>query len=154
MRWVNGVAALAAFISTPAFAGWQWTSWGMTPQQVAAASPVQVAPYHDAKLDTALLQTELVTTHRSRLYAFSVAMLFDKRTQGLEQVRLLLQGDDQNHLLCADLHDELQRQYGDQDWSAQRSTWRDVAGGNLVSIELNGGCWLIYEPIPTGESGL
>jgi hypothetical protein len=150
------IAALALFISTPAFAGWQWTQWGMTPDQVkAAAAPGTVGPYNDPKLDTPAAATRLVTNYYTKLYAFSVAMSFDRRSQGLSQVRLLLnEGGDRNHLMCAELYGEMQRVYGDPDRAAspRLSVWRDAAHDNLITLDANQGCWLVYEPIPTTNS--
>jgi hypothetical protein len=41
---------LAMIASAPAFADWQWTHWGMTPEEVVAAS------YGSAKLDSHYLE--------------------------------------------------------------------------------------------------
>lgn len=151
MIW-RSLPFLFAFISTPAFAGWQWTDWGMSPDQVAAHAPVRTAAYSDAKIDTPALQSRLVTTHRAMGFDFSVAMLFDRQTHGLEQVRLLLREAG----ACPSLEGELRRVYGEPEAFASMGVrrWRDVAGQNMITLQPIGGCWLVYEPIPTRSSGL
>jgi hypothetical protein len=149
MRWVNAVA-LTLFVSTPALGGWQWAQWGMTPEQVQAAAPVRTAAYADARLDTAALQSRLVTTHRAMGFDFSVAMLFDRRSNGLAEVRLLLKDEGK----CPALEGELRRVYGAPEAIAPMGVrrWRDGGAGNMVTLQPIGGCWLVYEPIPTQES--
>jgi len=149
---MNIAASLAVLISTPAFAGWQWSNWGMTPQQVTAAAPDRIGPYHDAKLDTPSLISELVTTHHAEGFDFSVAMLFDRSTSGLAQVRLLL--NDPDGMQCSALSGSLRNVYGPPETVAVMGfrRWRDTAHGNLITIEPLGGCWLVYEPIPTSET--
>jgi hypothetical protein len=125
---------------------------GHDAEQVTAAAPDRIGPYHDAKLDTPSLITQLVTTHHAQGFNFSVAMLFDRKSQGLGQVRLLL--NDPGGLDCAALSGSLRGVYGPPETIAAMGfrRWRDVAHGNLITIEPLGGCWLVYEPIPTSET--
>ena len=71
------VVSSLILMSSPAIAGWQSTSWGMTPELVTAVSPRQVGPYSDSKLDTPTDTVRLVTTHEAMGFSFSVAMLFN-----------------------------------------------------------------------------
>lgn len=147
------VVSSLILMSSPAIAGWQSTSWGMTPEQVTAVSPRQVGPYSDSKLDTPTDTVRLVTTHEAMGFSFSVAMLFNRQTNGLSQVRLLLNDEAQ----CSALMGSLSQVYGLPEARAARgfARWRDEPSGNLISLQPLGGCWLVYSPIPPkGSSGL
>ena len=145
--------AFGVLISTPAVAHWQWTSWGMTPSQVVASAPAKIAPYSDPKLDTNDLKSRLVTTHHAMGFDFSVAMLFDSKTQGLAQIRLLLRDSDGSQ--CSALEGELTRVYGPPETVATMGFRRWRNHEDLISLRPLGGCWLVYEPIPSNQdSGL
>jgi hypothetical protein len=73
MRIVRGWIFLALGFVSPAKADWQYTKWGMTPQQVAAASGGNAQLETDGRGCTG--------TYRVGKFKFDVTFEFDERAR-------------------------------------------------------------------------
>lgn len=75
--------ALPAFVvalagaAGPAAADWQYTQWGMTPDQVTAASSQAAQPNPDRKLDADGLTAALTAPYQGAAIPFKAVFLFD-----------------------------------------------------------------------------
>jgi len=140
------------------WADWQYTRWGMKPEEVIQASgkiaivePNTTA--HSTETATALL-TAPYTTGR---FNFDVKFLFNKKTSLLARVYLSLL--DPN--LCAELHGALYSRYGKPESQnsaiMESSNWRDVQNNNGIALIKigNRSCSVQYWPLIDKEkSGL
>lgn len=135
----------ACLIATPASAHWQFTTWGMTAEQVIAASNGSAhvgsgatSAQGDAKLGAA-------GTYVSGEYQFTVNYWFG--SAGLSMVSLSLRSDPQ----CRALQRDLLAKYGEPveiSPSGMRRMWADQANGNrVVLISTSGFCELQYAPL-------
>ncbi|MGE4047070.1 MAG: hypothetical protein AB7F35_19565 [Acetobacteraceae bacterium] len=80
------VALLAAGLAGTARADWQYTRWGMTPEQVVRASggKVSVLPKADRRrVEDANLETSATGTFQDGTLSLRVMFSFDTRTGGL-----------------------------------------------------------------------
>lgn len=155
MRLVIAVAVLLA--PACASADWQYTRWGMTKEEVAAASKGQLKPCDArcASVTTDNSAAGLVGPYKSGEFNFDAFAMFDKRTGKLVRVNLKLLAGDGNALLGA-----VRLKYGEP---ASRlatdfisvHTWRDQGDEiNIVRIgrDLTA---LTYEPrITESNKGL
>lgn len=104
-----GAINLAAALN--AHANWQYTRWGMTPEQVMAASTGQLKACYDAckGQDTNIQIARFLGPYQSGPFNFTAYMLFDRRSDTLAQVTLdLSQPSAASALIGA-----LGRQYGE-----------------------------------------
>ena len=61
----------------PAAADWQYTQWGMTPDQVAAASNATARPNLDRRLDADGLRAALTVPYEGTAIPYTAVFLFD-----------------------------------------------------------------------------
>lgn len=93
MRRTIGIAlavAMNAVASLDAHADWQYTRWGMTPEQVMAASAGQLKPCDEAckGQDTSIQITRFLGPYQSGPFKFTAYMLFNRRSNTLAEVTL------------------------------------------------------------------
>jgi hypothetical protein len=107
------IGAIAACVtlsaSLPAQANWQWTHWGMTPQQVVKASHGKAAQATDVErqgVRTASDVALLAMPYRSGTFTFAAYFLFDQE-QHLSRVVLIHMGDS-----AAEIAASLMAKYG------------------------------------------
>jgi hypothetical protein len=119
-------------ISSAAEANWQFTSWGMTPDQVAIAS-------HGA------------SSYAFGNYTFKVDYSYDNGK--LSTVSLTLS----NPYGCGSLISDVSVKYGQPVGidrpipSITKIKWADQQGGNTVQVsKLDDACFLIYRPVQNG----
>jgi hypothetical protein len=95
------------FLEMPiAFADWQWTKWGMTPQQVVSASKgvaTLTSPDRRTKLSVSqagkiTMDAKLTAPYSANGFSFTAAFLFDVSTEGLKCVSLELVSGNANSL--------------------------------------------------------
>ena len=107
MRRTFGFALVVAInmaANLGARADWQYTQWGMTPEQVMAASAGQLKICDEAckGLDTDLQIARFRGPYQSGPFKFTAYMLFDRRNNTLAQVTLdLNQRNDTDALIGA-----------------------------------------------------
>jgi hypothetical protein len=129
------LSALAA----GARADWEYTRWGMTPEQVVAASRGVVrlgAPPQGKTYEG--LEGRALGAHRTDGAAFDAYFHFDQAGE-LAKVALERTGG----TACAALHGRLMARFGKPEKSTRTNfatieTWRDAPRGNLVRYVLVG----------------
>lgn len=138
VRSLAAVASLLAFApSGPAQAGWEYTKWKMTPEQVREASSDNLSEPndYDRRVKTQGNLVPLLTgEHRSGSYNYMVDFLFDE-DQRLQRVVLNLENDER----CAMLISSLKSRYGQtsidrSEGSASSLEWQDVNHENVISL--------------------
>lgn len=77
-RWlaVSGLLLGGIFVSTPSFAGWQYSQWEMTPEEITAASNGVTVWNGDRSKDNADLSTILVANYQASGISFEVRFMF------------------------------------------------------------------------------
>ncbi len=140
MRVLAVLAALMTLaVAAPAHADWQWTKWGMTPEEVTAASGGKTV--EDSK-EGLILQDPLVVQGCS----FQVSFTFDDRNK-LEAVVLYSKKGCYSEMVVA-----LTSIYGVAITSDENHRmFSDAAKGNKISIiSVLGSTIIKYQPLPTG----
>jgi len=139
------IAVLTLVAVCPTRADWQYTKWGMTPEQVIEASKGVAVPNKDRSLDAAdgVLKTELVAPYQAGAFKFKAGFMFgvDKK---LKVVMLTLQSDS-----CEELFGSLTTIYGpEQSKNSTIYTWWDQKHGNRVNYYVIGSnCWVQYKAL-------
>jgi hypothetical protein len=153
-----GLVLLALCFASTAHADWQYTKWGMTVDEVVAASGGKAVPNTDNvfNMDDPNLATKLSTPYAVDTVEFAAHFLFDPQGKlGLVHLRPI---DAQN---CFRLKSELANKYGRPsnitDLGVVRNTyWRDTESSNLVQfVEVKsrqGSCMLKYGPLKSTMS--
>src|SRR5690349_20260767 len=108
MKRVLAAFAAAAFAVQPAFANWEWTHWGMTPDEVIAASDGKVTA-GEPKPEQSIQGFEHRATGSWSQYGFDFVsdFYFDPGT-GLRIVALSMA----EPAKCADLRAALAKEFG------------------------------------------
>ncbi len=160
MRYGRLLLLAGTLIAAPASAHWQFTRWGMTPEQVQAASPtVQLGENRSASSSASRVLAS--APYSANGMSFDVRFGFDAGRR-LNKVSLELADLSQ----CTALNAALRSVYGEP-MPGDRSPvyflarWRDERGGNMVNLLAIGGlgrpdtCSVDYQPIRSREeSGL
>ena len=149
-RLLGSALLAASAFAAPAEAHWQWTRWGMSPEEVVAASrgAVQLGPPPSGKT------YENLTGRARGVYteagaSFDAYFHFDAEVR-LARVALERTGGTD----CAALHNRLLAELGRPAKSTRQSfatidQWQDRARGNLVGYVLVGQlpCTITYGPL-------
>lgn len=157
MRSVWGWTAASALAvcgwagsALPAAANWQYTQWGMTPDQVKAASDDVTQPNPDRTLDAAGLRAALTAPYQGAAIPFTAVFLFDASGK-LQVVTLKPVGG----IACPVIVRALGANHGDPEGKAdivQARTlrWDDVDADNMiVYVDLGQGhCTVQYSKLP------
>lgn len=158
------VAGLVLGVFSPALADWQYTKWGMTPEEVVAASGGMARPDpHRNKHRTDSTESLLAAPYAAAGFEFDATFQFSRSSQRLERVHLDLIDTSR----CSDLIGALRSRYGEPESESKLPvlvmiTWRSddmpdqVA---LVAIEsvASGGfsnCQIQYHEKLRADSGL
>lgn len=135
--------------------GWQFTTWGMTEQEVTAASPVGIGPYRFPGLDRENSTVRLVS--QSKAGGFTKSVVFRFSRDGKLNGVVLVPSDQRD---CT----RMMRDMRDVQGKPERETiagrqidlrWRSEATGSIVEFNMlmDGPvpffCALEYTPIPT-----
>jgi hypothetical protein len=157
MRMI-GICALltATCAASPAAAHWQWTRWGMTPDQVIAASKGTARVGNREKSAQGDGTADVVGSYDAGGRIFTAKFYFQR---GLLAYVVLGSRDWQ---ACVQTVRDLQAVYGKPiEWSdggvASNATWLDQTRGNRVKIVAvpEAYCELQYSPISSAAaSGL
>lgn len=152
MRSVRAMIAAAALAATavPAAADWQYTTWGMTPDQVRAASGGAARDNADRALDADGVRAELTAPYQGVSLPFTAVFLFDGGDK-LRYVTLHPVGG----IACPVIVDALGGRYGApggrvDTGRAKTLRWDDADDDNLVVFSDRGGgdCTIQYSRLP------
>ena len=146
--------ALCAFALTgsamPAAADWQYTQWGMTPDQVKTASNGVARDNADRELDATGVTAALVAPYQGVSLPFTAVFLFDPDHK-LQDVTLNPVGQ----IACPVIVDALAANYGQPEDKvdmvrAKTIRWDDLNNDNLVVyLDLGqGNCTIQYSRLP------
>lgn len=152
----------AAFTATPSFAGWQYSEWEMTPEQIMVASNGVAVWNGDRSKDNPDLSTILVANYQASGITFETRFLFDILSK-LKAVVLVpndLADCDKLPSLLSSAYGLTEPKRGPLDvWR-----WQDDANSNLVQFTDMSGpstgssllCLLTYKPksAPNRPGGL
>ncbi len=150
---LGGATALVVAVlrmTTPAWADWQYTQWGMSPEEVQSASNGTALVNQDRKLDTTDLKAGLTAFYRGDKRPFTAVFLFDA-TGKLAAVTL----NPTDRISCDSIDQSLDAHYGapaslDRQKFGQTVRWNDVEGDNaVVFLDLGmGNCSIQYSILP------
>lgn len=136
--FMKSIALLVALALVQARADWEYTHWGMTPEQVASASKGAVNEIPPAQRDKGgITESAAKGTYSDGAMKMSVGFLFDTKTEGLICVVYSVLDAAQNEMLEA----AMVKRYGPPDHSfdvprmGKDLTWKNKTD----SIELVGG---------------
>ena len=156
MRQIVAVSIVLFALNSPSYADWEYTSWGMSPEQVLAASAGKASKNDDVEersTDDAF--GLLKAPHNAGKFKFEVIFLFDKVSNKLTTVNLQLM----NHNVGHDLHGALMTKYGapistQDDEIVGASVWRDEEQNNTISWLRIGTDYfsLQYKPIKSEQT--
>jgi hypothetical protein len=165
---MGGIVAFRHYVfcfaigATPAasLANWQWTKWGMSVEEVAAASDGKASPYEG---DSRAVKRELLRGSYSTLgMDFTATFGFNRTSGGLSVVQLRLNSPTLQQ--CVELQHAMKDVYGEplEDKLISKIIdlrvlkWRDEKAGNRVLMLMdNSSCSLQYTPTVDREgSGL
>ena len=171
MKFLGIVLALACCGASAAKADWEYTKWGMTPQQVVSASKNLATAGSDLRPDSDGNVTKLVAPYRSGKFSFEAQFGFDAADR-LSSVTLVLNdksagmdmdmGADTNmdHGVCYDLLVSVNTAYGPPQGGGSAhmqysiETWQDQKNKNNVTYTvLDGvGCYVQYSAIKSAAA--
>ena len=150
--WTTLGCALAALavLAEPALADWQYTRWGMSPDEVKKASEGAAVENQDRSLDADGLKAQLVAPFAGATLPFDAVFLFGIRDR-LAVVTL----NPRDLASCARLPDVLRAHYGpplsnEAADKARTARWNDYGNNNVVNfLDLGGGgCSIEYSKLP------
>jgi hypothetical protein len=135
-----------------ASADWQYTKWGMSPEQVIEASGGTATWLSRPDPPRAGRQILLKSTYTSGQLHFDVTFAFSLAAKQLAQVKLLLRDASAGALLRQSLIAKYGPPQGGGD--SGEEIWRDEASNNLVSLrDLGIANVVLYKPLKTSEAG-
>jgi hypothetical protein len=149
------LAFLIGFSTSPVLADWQYTRWGMKPEEVVEASGNVAVPDPNSKAhSTDSANAVLVAPYTSGRFEFRASFLFDKKSGLLGWVNLSLLDPS----LCPNLYGALYSRYGKPESQSkspfiESSDWRDVQNNNGIALIKigNQSCSLKYSPLVDKE---
>ncbi|MGR9324668.1 hypothetical protein ACU8OT_14830 [Rhizobium leguminosarum] len=142
--------ALFLLVLVPAEANWQYTTWGMSPEDVTALAPLE----NDLKItsdNSGSDYQEIEGIYSAERFHFRMSMLFIERK--LYAVHLATEN---GGFECSDLRHALNDIYGA---SVERGStlfgesllvdtdferWQDSVGGNIVTLYNSAPCTIVY----------
>ncbi|WP_094507444.1 hypothetical protein [Brucella thiophenivorans] len=137
------------FMTTSAFADWQYTNWKMPPDEVVKSSDNTASkPNYPDVIEGGFVEHLLSAPYNTKKFNFVANFWFDKQDQGLRMVALKLLDTDQ----CPNLISELNIRYGYNEPNKRTLMhfygWKDLEGENTVSLQVlpNRFCDLRYQP--------
>jgi hypothetical protein len=157
---MRAVIAVALLWATPAHANWQYTKWGMTPEQVIEASggTVSKTPEDQQKARGRFGFVELLSgTYTSEDFHFKVDFQFSKNK--LEMIGMVPTESDR----CKRLQSALTSKYGlpwenRSDRYGPHLIWQDRAHGNTIrfsDVPSASWCLILYDRLEmAGAKGL
>lgn len=164
-----GIAlALACLGASAAQADWEYTKWGMTPQQVASAAKKLTKASSDLHPDSDGNVTKLIAPYRSGKFSFeaqfgfnaadrlsSVTLVLKDKFAGMDMGMDMGAGMNMDHGGCHDLLATVKTTYGPPQGGRSAhmqyviETWQDRKNRNNVTYTvLDGvGCYVQYSAI-------
>ncbi len=171
MKLLGIVLALVCCGASAAKADWEYTKWGMTPQQVLSASKIPARESSDLHPDSDGNVTKLVAPYQSGKFSFeaqfgfdatdrlsSVTLVLNDKSAGMDMDMDMDMGADMKNTdkgVCHDLQVSVKTAYGPPQGGGSAhmqysiETWQDQNNKNNVTYTvLDGvGCYVQYSAI-------
>jgi hypothetical protein len=132
---LKAILAIALLVSaSPAIGDWQYAKWGMTPDQLVAASNGKAELGNGSDGDgVENEQVGAVGTYESSEGPYRTVFYF--RNGRLNQIVMQLKGDD-TQTRCRSVLTNLKSTYGEPDPTSSDyiTNWKDRAGANIVKL--------------------
>lgn len=133
--WIVAAFIIACAFGSPAFADWQYAKWGMTPAEVIEASGGKAVTDDRPASNDQDGVIKLNASHSAGDYEFLALFKFDRKTDKLTTVQLLLH----KPARCDALRDELIAKYGSPARTTSSSlwkeaTWLEASDNNRIAI--------------------
>lgn len=148
---------LIGFTVTPAYADWQYTKWGMSPEQVIKATGGKAEANNDEGRNNPQAKALLQTPYATERFDFLAVFMFNRKSNRLQYVSLELT----EPARCGEAIEQLKDRYGSPlddtgPGLVHRLTWRDTQQGNSVEATQIGDrmCHVMYSELADKKSGL
>lgn len=147
MRLLFSTLVLIALTAT-AEAGWRFAEWGMSKEQLLAASEGTAKPHYEPNAESWGEYPAAKGTVNEMRHKFEVWYYVDP-VDGLYAIKLIPQG----FYWCIDIREQSMRRWGYKNlrYENQNPTWRKPEENNLVSIIGLKGCSVKLEPLDWQE---
>jgi len=154
--WIRIASATTFVLSSPAVAGWQYTNWGMSPEQVVAASKGKASSGSGEpgdRVSDSPLEVGAVGTHSSGKWQFRTVFYFDGGK--LSYIKATLQNGEKG---CGSLWADMKSVYGkpfseDHDAIMGTAIWQDSTKNNRVALlEIGDLCAIDYKPLKSADN--
>jgi hypothetical protein len=151
MNWSGIVGVVLAVVPTAALADWQYTRWGMTPQQVIAASNGTVS-WRAVKLPKPNgPREEIGGSYAAGERIFDVSFTFSDGRLSI----VSLKADPCDGSLLADLKSRYGRPLSEAAGMFPFMEWDDKRNDNRVTLfEIFDSCLITYTPLAERSQGL
>jgi hypothetical protein len=127
-----------------ALADWQYTGWGMSKADVAAASQGQAIEHRVARRESWGIYPDMAAPSRFASYQYRAFFYFDAKKGGLKAVRL----DPRPGVWCPDVARALMNTYGsDQRLVDGYFVWQDRSANDKITLSNFSTCRIRYEPL-------
>lgn len=153
MRWTVCIAFLVSTLATTAAsAHWQYTKWGMSPEEVVSAAEGRVRLSAGAP-DQQVKGLKIGAEGSYSVGSLNLPATFYFDAKGLQVVDLKAE----NEATCRALDSRLRGEYG-VPFASESSffvklVWKDQERGNrLEYLQAGDACWLKYTPLATPAS--
>lgn len=138
------VLAAALCLSDDAAAGWRYAEWGMSRDEVIAASDGRAHVHHEGFREPWGEYPAAKALAHEMGQSFEVWFYVDAR-HGLYAIRLVPTG----RYWCVDIREKSMARWGYQvTFERGDPVWRDMANGNRISVIGYRGCTIKLEPLP------
>lgn len=131
-------------LALPAEAGWRFAEWGMSKEQLLAASNGEATPHYEPNAESWGEYPVAKSLVNEMRHKFEVWYFVDP-VDGLYAIKLIPQG----FYWCIDVREQSMRRWGYTNlrYENQNPTWRVPSENNLVSIIGLKGCSVKLEPL-------
>ncbi|WP_417518375.1 hypothetical protein [Minwuia sp.] len=139
-----GVLAILLVLSAPVEAGWRFAEWGMSREELIAASDGEVEPHFPQNRESWGEYPAAKGEVNEMRHRFEVWYFIDPY-DGLYAIRLV----PQDFYWCIDVREQSMQRWGYSDliYEDQNPTWRKPATNNRISIIGFKGCSVKLEPL-------
>ena len=128
------VIIFLSFTEADIYADWQYTKWGMTPDQAIEASGGKLVKYEERTAPTDKNRALLKGKHLSGQFQFDAVLYFSINTNQLSYVSLQLLDSSLRFALRQDLIQKYGKPIMESGGTARLTRWHDTAANNMVEL--------------------
>ena len=152
MQYKNTLLTILCIgLTTASYADWQYTKWGMTPEQVINSSKRSVVPTNNKEKSSQSAsdgsnKALLTTQYESGKFKFTVYFLFDKNSSELTYVHLLLNDKKFNSELLGATTSKYGKYDGKKSGEYLKAFYWYSSGDQITYIDVLSSVTLSYHP--------